>query len=516
LAGRVLAGVLGVVLLVSVGGGAVILGLTEHDDRQEFDDGLRRLAGNLAPGVAGSLGVQPQRAGGGTPAGGGAAAGGGTPPGGGGAAAGGGTPPGGDGAAAGGGAVPPAGGAPPPGNPTAPPPAAPFAADQRAGARRALEDAFLGAGATFVRARTTAGDHLLVGAVPAGFPAQTSGARSVDTAGRTWRTVAIERPRGVFIEVGALQAPLDDRIGRLRRVIAVVVLLGLLLAAILTRLVTRRALKPLFSLTERTTGIRDTADLDARVSEPGAPDEVAALGHEIDGMLARLGGASAAREQALEAARRFAADAGHELRTPLQSVRANLEIARRDKLAAADLATALDSAAAQSDRMNRLVDGLQGLARGEAGLGGAATDVDLGEVAEGAVLEARTRHPGPVVDLVAPPTGPMVSGDSDGLWRVVENLIQNACLHGGTHVRVTVEEGARVIVEDDGPGIPGPDRERVLERFARGNDASAHGSGLGLAIVAAEAARHGGDLKLSQSDLGGLRAEVTVPGQGSR
>ena len=234
-------------------------------------------------------------------------------------------------------------------------------------------------------------------------------------------------------------------------------------------------------------------------------------------MLRRLEEAVAAREAALLAARRFAADAGHELRTPLQSVRANLDIASSDGANAEQRRLALETAALQSERLNRLVDGLQTLARGESGLVAPAADVDLGDIADGAVFAARTRHPELVIDSDLPASGPVVQGDADGLWRVVENLLENAARHGrpGGHVRLRVAAngaGAEIMVEDDGPGIPSTERERVIRRFARGRGATAGGSGLGLAIVDAEARRHGGTLTLSASELGGLLALVTIRG----
>ena len=235
-------------------------------------------------------------------------------------------------------------------------------------------------------------------------------------------------------------------------------------------------------------------------------------------MLERLGRSAEEREAALQAARRFAADAGHELRTPLQSVRSNLEIARREGVLPEQLRIALDTATSQSDRLEKLVDGLQGLARGEAGLRTSAGPVDLGDVADGAVFAARTRHPELTVDIEAPESGPVVTGDSDGLWRVVENLVENAARYGRENgrIRVTVaplaDGGAEIFVDDDGTGIPPEERDRVLERFARGASANGMGTGLGLAIVHAEAHRHGGVLTLGESDLGGLRARVTVGG----
>jgi two-component system sensor histidine kinase PrrB len=261
--------------------------------------------------------------------------------------------------------------------------------------------------------------------------------------------------------------------------------------------------------------VKDTDDLAVRVQEPGQPREVDDLARELDRMLGRLEEAVATREAALLAARRFAADAGHELRTPLQSVRANLDIASSDGANAEQRRVALEVAAVQSERLNRLVDGLQTLARGESGLVAPVADVDLGDLADAAIFAARTRHPELTIDSQLPATGPIVRGDADGLWRVIENLLENAARHGrpAGHVRLHVAangDRAVLVVDDDGAGIPHAVRERVTRRFARGPGATAAGSGLGLAIVDAEARRHGGGLTLSDSPLGGLQARVTI------
>jgi signal transduction histidine kinase len=279
--------------------------------------------------------------------------------------------------------------------------------------------------------------------------------------------------------------------------------------------VTRLALRPLELLRRRTAQIAGAEDLGVRVREPGQPTEVASLAGELDGMLARLQDATAAREQALLAARRFAADAGHELRTPLQSIRSNLDIARSPEADEAEQSHALDIAMQQSERMKRLVDGLQSLARGESGLSEQTVDVDLGDIADGAVFVTRTRHPELTIVVDLPQSGPIVTGDGDGLWRVVENLLENAARHGraGGHVNLRVgslDGGAEIVVDDDGPGIAPAERERVMRRFQRGPGAAAAGSGLGLAIVEAEARRHGGSLSLDTSSLGGLRARVSI------
>lgn len=120
-----------------------------------------------------------------------------------------------------------------------------------------------------------------------------------------------------------------------------------------------------------------------------------------------------------------------------------------------------------------------------------------------------------MIESDLPALGPVVQGDADGLWRVVENLLENAARYGRPdgHVRLRVSgngAGAEIVVEDDGPGIPLAEREHVLRRFARGRGVAGVGSGLGLAIVEAEARRHGGALTLSASELGGLLARVTI------
>ena len=497
LTARVVVGAMLVVSVVLVGGGLTIVTLTEQRDKRDADADLRRFAGNLTPGIAGVLGVTPPpqapRPG------------------------------------------PPSGssplllldrnGKPVPATPNAPPP--PGASNNAPpGVAQALVDSFNERGESstpagqivFVRAAAPrSGRHLVLGAVPARFPAMSGrpGGRTVNAAGKQWRLMVVRTPIGVMVEVGALAQSISARAARLRTIVIWTGVVGLLLVLVGTVITSRLALRPLTVLTRKAARVEGTDDLDVKLRAPGQPQEVAVLADELDGMLSRLDEAVGAREAALLAARRFAADAGHELRTPLQSVRANLDIAGREEASTEQRRLALETAALQSDRLGRLVDGLQTLARGESGVIATAADVDLGDIADGAVFAARTRHPELTIDSHLPASGPMVRGDADGLWRVVENLLENAARHGraGGHVRLTVTAtaaGAEIVVEDDGPGIPFAERERVIHRFARGHGTSATGSGLGLSIVDAEARRHGGTLSLSSSELGGLLARVTI------
>ncbi len=509
---RVTAGVLVVVATVLIGGGFLIVRTTEQRDGRDAGGELERIARNLTPGVAGTLGIgRPADAPGdaapvqildahGQPVPLPMAQ---NPP------------------------PPPARNPPPPAPGQNPPPPAPGQNPPPPGnlALQPLRDAFGASGDTaspvgqiaFVRAlNTQTGERLILGTVPAGFPAIATqpGVRATTIAGAHWRSAVVSGPAGLLIEVGAPER-ISERAASLRTTVIWTTAAGLAIALVGTLLVTRRALRPLTVLRRKAARISDADDLDIRVQQAGQPSEVAALARELDGMLARLDTAIAAREQALLAARRFAADAGHELRTPLQSIRSNLDIARSADARPDERKLAVEVATQQSERMNRLVEGLQSLARGEAGLVPSGTEIDLGDIADSAVYVTRTRHPDLSIDVDLPESGPTVAGDADGLWRVIENLLENAARHGrpGGHITMQVRPlngGAEILVDDDGPGIPPAERDRVMRRFQRGPGATAAGSGLGLAIVEAEAKRHGGRLSLSDSKLGGLRARVTI------
>ena len=273
-----------------------------------------------------------------------------------------------------------------------------------------------------------------------------------------------------------------------------------------TRALARLALAPLERLRRTAGDVAETADLSRRVPAGEGPEEVDALAGDLNAMLARLQETADGREAALSSARRFAADAGHELRTPLTSLETNLATG------------SVDAARRDADRLTALVEQLQALARGEAGPPARAEDVDIGELADRVVLGAAARHPALQVRLEAPAEGPVVRGEAESLRMLLDNLVENAALHGRPAGTVVVTAtplpggGAEVLVDDDGHGIPRAERERVLERFARGEGASGPGTGLGLSIAAAQAARHGGALRLEDGPLGGLRVRVTLPG----
>jgi signal transduction histidine kinase len=268
-------------------------------------------------------------------------------------------------------------------------------------------------------------------------------------------------------------------------------------------------LRPLRRLADAAGEIERTADVSSRLPEAGAPDEIGQLTGVLNRMLASL-------ESARAGERRFLADASHELRTPVTTLLGNVEFAARHGANP----EVLEELQRDARRLARLVDDLLVLERagGVVDVGG---EVDLGVVAS----EVVGAHDGRVV--FSGRGGPvLVRGDASELRRAVENLVENALVHGPdsgvvtVSVSVSAADAGRVLltVRDEGPGPDPGDYDRLFERFWRGPGASARpGSGLGLSIVAAIAARHGGAVRVEGSaftlDLPGLVERTKTPGR---
>ncbi|MDO5736390.1 MAG: ATP-binding protein [Propionibacteriaceae bacterium] len=281
--------------------------------------------------------------------------------------------------------------------------------------------------------------------------------------------------------------------------VGVVPTLTLLLAAVIW-LALGRALRPVEQL-------RSAAARVAREGGPGAlpvpdaDDELGALARTLNEMLDRL-------ERAAARQRAFVEDAAHELRSPISVLRATVEIARThpDAMRTDELAADLEP---EVLRMQSLVDDLLLLARVGAAPAERA-EHDLRQIVADAASAAR---PGLAVEVRGEGVARVAPAAAT---RVVRNLIDNATRHAKSRVRVTISDGC-IVVDDDGAGIAEQDRERVFERFVRleeARDREAGGSGLGLAIVREIARDHGGDVTLGDSELGGLRAVLTLPVEG--
>lgn len=249
------------------------------------------------------------------------------------------------------------------------------------------------------------------------------------------------------------------------------------------------------------------ADLTRRVDVPASGDELEALAVSFNDTIDRL-------ERGVVAQRNFTSDAAHELRSPLTGVRAVLEVGQlHPEQSAASVATAI----AQIDRANRLVDDLLVLARRD----GIRSPIvrrtaDLDDLVSIAVRDAGARYPTVTFDRrqVAPVQSVVASAH---ISRVLQNLLDNGAAHARTTVRVCLRSEAPywvLSVDDDGPGVPQHERERVFERFARLDESRSRntgGTGLGLAIVRELVAEHAGTVTVTDSNLGGASFVVRVP-----
>ncbi|UNS99033.1 ATP-binding protein [Streptomyces tubbatahanensis] len=269
-----------------------------------------------------------------------------------------------------------------------------------------------------------------------------------------------------------------------------------------TWLVTRRALRPVEGIRQEMSAITASTDLSRRVPEPDARDEVARLARTTNETLAAL-------EGSIERQRRFVADASHELRSPIASLRTQLEVA-----AAHPELLDVDGAVEDTVRLQALAADLLLLARLDAGERPAEGRVSLAAlVREQAGQRPRDPHP---LRIAALDEGE-VRGSAAQLGRVLGNLLDNGQRHAAARVTVEVRrEGGdlALAVSDDGEGVPEAERERIFERFVRLDAARSRdegGAGLGLAIAADVAERHGGTLRVDSAQDGGARFVLRLP-----
>lgn len=263
-------------------------------------------------------------------------------------------------------------------------------------------------------------------------------------------------------------------------------------------LATGRALRPVEAMRAEVEEISHST-LHRRVPEPAADDEVARLARTMNAMLDRL-------ESASERQRRFVADASHELRSPVAALRAELEVALGTAKTEEELRAAIAGALAEEVRIEDLLADLLVLASLQEGAAPPDAPVHLADVA---AAEAAVPRRVPVRVSGAG----LVRGSPMQLRRLVANLLDNAARHARAAVVVTID-GGRLVVDDDGPGIPEDDRERVFERFTRLDEARARddgGAGLGLALVRSVAAAHRGRAWIETAPTGGARVVVELP-----
>jgi signal transduction histidine kinase len=330
---------------------------------------------------------------------------------------------------------------------------------------------------------------------------------------RRWRAAAATAPDGTP-RMALASADLVGGAALVRRTAGFAVLGALFAATVVAGaawVATRAALRPVDRLRTAAAALPPGA----RLPLPPAHDEVHALARELNALLAR-------RDEAVARLERFTGDAAHELRSPVAAIRTQAEVA----VAHPDPALAeetLRAVAAEAERLSVLLADLLALARADAGQRAPATPVDVVAAARVAIARAGgvgVEADGPVVRLIAPAPARAAASPRE-VGQVLDNLLANALRYARTVVRVGVLPAGRtvrLVVEDDGPGIPAADRERVFDRFRRLEPdvegrapGSTAGAGLGLALVAALVTGRGGTVTAGEAAGGGARLEVRWP-----
>jgi two-component system, OmpR family, sensor histidine kinase MprB len=305
------------------------------------------------------------------------------------------------------------------------------------------------------------------------------------------------------VQLGRSLEGVDNVLARLRILLVALVVLGTAFAAAMARLFSRPVMQPITDLTRTAEHIEATGDLGRRLGARGT-DEVGRMAERFDAMLDRVQASQVAQ-------RRLVADASHELRTPVTSLRTNMEVL----LAGAELEEGerralLRDMVGQSEELSALVGDLIELARGDEG------DPPVEEIAfDGLVAEAveRARRHAPGVRFrteLAPCT---IEGVPDRLGRAINNVLDNAARHSPADgvVDVQLRDGT-LSVRDHGPGVAHDELPLLFDRFFRGADARGRqGSGLGLAIVRQVVESHGGAVDAANAQGGGLAVSLTLP-----
>jgi signal transduction histidine kinase len=334
---------------------------------------------------------------------------------------------------------------------------------------------------------------------------------SAPTPPRRWLGTVVSTPDGSqrLVVAGAALVGYDQAQWLAFQWLLGAAVLGGVAAGVATWVAVRVALRPV----HRTRLAATALPPGQRLPVPEARDELRAMAEAINGLLAR-------RDEARARLQRFTGDAAHELRSPVASIRAQAEVAvlHPDAEFAQEV---LGEVVTESERLSSLIDDLLVLSRSDAGELPVAGPVDLALAAQAAV--GRLPADGPSVRLRVPGQASPVWSASGELELVLDNLLRNAVRHARAQVTVFVLPtgggGARLLVDDDGPGVPPEHRDRVFDRFYRVHDdrgRATGGFGLGLALVAEIVRRRGGTVAVGESPDGGARFEARWPGSPNR
>lgn len=325
--------------------------------------------------------------------------------------------------------------------------------------------------------------------------------------GQPWRVFSLlDEETGFQIQVGEATELRSEVSDIVTQRIGLPLLFALPLLAILLSIGTNRSLRPLQRLTQ-TVARRAPSNLDA-VNESQVPREISPLVIALNHLFARL-------SRAFESERRFTADAAHELRTPLASLKVQLQVARRSQNSE-EQRQALDKVQESVDRASRLVDQLLTLARVDPESGQALHEkVGLKRLCEDVMADLANEAAVKSIELELVADGaPHILGMQESLSIMLRNLLDNAIRYtptgGRIRVRITSPDDQHIElhIEDSGPGIPTSERQKIFERFYRLAGQETSGSGLGLSIVKRIAELNQAELELGDSSLGGLEVII--------
>jgi two-component system sensor histidine kinase MprB len=325
------------------------------------------------------------------------------------------------------------------------------------------------------------------------------------------RVLAEPFGRGRAVQLAQPLTEVDSLLSRLRLILALLDLGGIALAALLGRIVAGAAVLPLKRLTQATEHVALTQDLSGRIKSVGE-DEIGRLARSFNAMLDALELSMSALDASVHAQRQLVADASHELRTPVTSLRTNIEILQQAvDMQPHERARLLSDVVEQIEELTGLMNDLIELARGE--LQHATAEELRLDVLVGEVIERARRH-APATAFTTELSPTVVAGVPGRLERAVSNLIDNAAKYSPADEPVTVVlRGDELTVRDHGPGISPADMPHVFDRFYRGAEARGRpGSGLGLAIVRQVAEQHGGSVMAESAPGGGTLMRLHLAG----
>jgi two-component system OmpR family sensor kinase len=345
-------------------------------------------------------------------------------------------------------------------------------------------------------------------------------AGSVDSDVRYRVRATADEATGGFELTALPLTDVDDTIGQL--VLAEVLATSLIVAllAAVGWWVLRLGIRPIKQMTDAAQQIA-AGDRSHRVPELAPSTEAGQLGGALNHMLDELDRSFAQQAASEDRLRRFVADASHELRTPVTTIRGYAELYRIGGLPPGDgLDEAMRRTEQEAVRMARLVDDLLTLAKLDQGRPLERRPVDLAVLAADAARDAGAVDGGRRITTELPASGhAVVDGDEDRLRQVIANVVGNALVHTppGTPIELRVESSgdrARLAVADHGPGMPADVASRVTQRFYRADPARARhkgGSGLGMSIADAAVAAHGGAITIDSVEGAGTTVTVTLP-----